>query len=69
MSGGKETLQSIAPDDQAALIARDQMIALELDEELGYAWTRSTYQISQVLVSRGHREARPTLVFDAEIRT
>jgi hypothetical protein len=43
MSGGQKTLQPIAPDDQAALVAHDQMIALELNEELGYAWTRSTY--------------------------
>src|SRR5229473_1180651 len=67
MSFGEKTLQPLPADDQMAFVPDDEMIVLELNQEFSYPWAGSADQVGEILMAGSYRQARATLVLDAEI--
>jgi hypothetical protein len=67
MSSSEEAFQAVAINYQVTFVTIYEFIAFELNQKFGHSRTRSSHQVSQVLMACAYRQANPAFIFDAEI--
>src|SRR3979411_1467415 len=67
MGLGEKTLDPVAMDGEVMVLARDQMLLLELDQMLSYPRTRCANQLGNIAMPRMHGEANSFSIADAEV--
>src|SRR6202158_3738655 len=67
MGLGEKTLDTAAMDGEVMVLARDQMLLLELDQMLSYPRTRGADQLGNIAMPRVHGEADSFSIADSEV--
>ena len=67
MSSSEEAFQAVAINYQVTFVTIYEFIAFELNHKFGHPRTRSSHQVSQILMACAYRQANPAVIFDPEI--
>src|SRR5882757_4612518 len=67
MGLGEKSLDPVAMDGEMMVLARNQMLFLELDQILSYPRPRGAHQLGNIAMPRVHGEADSFPIADAEV--
>src|SRR6267143_1836493 len=67
MDLGKKTLDTVAMDDEMMVLARNQVLLLELDQMLSYPRPRGANQLGDIAMPRVHRKADSFSIADPKV--
>src|SRR4029077_9506095 len=67
MALGEKTLDPIAMHGELMILARNQMLFLELDQMLSYPRSRGANQLGNIAMPRMHRQADSFSIADSEV--